>query len=370
MRGLSKDERKEVVKNILDFFRKKLAIRTECFDEGHLQQLHRQVYHTINKKWSLDFIESKPTHAGKFVLPGKSDALLFSNSLGATSLVGRYLKRSLKINSDYRTFIEDVVDLLCNAGLLIERKERGKSYFQVDAAVVLWKVGDGSHKRDPIYSTKAEEPSFDQVERRSNEYFSRFYQEIALSLKEVESREHTAQIKYENRAERETQFREGKLAALFCSPTMELGIDIADLQLVHLRNVPPTPANYAQRSGRAGRKGDPALVLTYCSAGSGHDQYFFHHRDQLVAGSVRAPRIDLGNEDLVRAHIHALWLSYVRLSLGSSIDEIVDLGLKDYPLQTNVKEQIQPGRSAEKLFCGCKRDPCPVWPRSCGKSLV
>jgi len=27
--------------------------------------------------------------------------------------------------------------------------------------------------------------------------------------------------------------------------------------------------------------------------------------------------------------------------LGSSIDEIVDLGLKDYPLQTNVKEQIQ-----------------------------
>lgn len=341
MRGLTKEERKEVIKNILDFFRKKLAIRTECFDAGHLQQLHRQVYHNINNKWSLDFIESKPTHAGKFVLPGKSDTLLFTNSLGATSLIGRYLKRSLNINGDYRAFIEDVVNLLCSAGILVERKERGNPYFQVDAAVILWKVGDGSHKRDPIYSTKAEGPSFNQFERQANEYFSQFYQEIALSLKDVESREHTAQIKYENRAERETQFREGNLAALFCSPTMELGIDIADLQLVHLRNVPPTPANYAQRSGRAGRKGDPALVLTYCSAGSGHDQYFFHHRDQLVAGSVRAPRIDLGNEDLVRAHIHAIWLSYVRLSLGSSIDEIVDLGLKDYPLQENVKEQIQ-----------------------------
>jgi len=363
---LSKDDRKEIAKNILDFFRKKLAIRTECFDDGHLQQLHRRVYHTINKKWSLDFIDSKPTHAGRFVLPGKSEALLFTNSLGETSLLGRYLKRTLLIDHDYRPFITRFVDLLCSAGILIERKERGNPYFQLDASVVLWRVGDGGPKRDPIYSTKAEGPSFDQVERRANEYFSQFYQEISLSLKEVESREHTAQIRYERRAERETQFREGKLAALFCSPTMELGIDIADLQLVHLRNVPPTPANYAQRSGRAGRKGDPALVLTYCSAGSGHDQYFFHHRDHLVAGSVRAPRIDLGNEDLVRAHIHAVWLSYVRIPLGSSIDEIVDLGIKGYPLQTNVKEQIH--LSDERLK-KCFNDVKEVLSR-CGHDLA
>jgi hypothetical protein len=65
------------------------------------------------------------------------------------------------------------------------------------------------------------------------------------------------------------------LPVLFCSPTMELGVDISALNAVYLRNVPPTPANYAQRSGRAGRSGQAALVLTYCSSQSPHDQYFF-----------------------------------------------------------------------------------------------
>jgi hypothetical protein len=65
------------------------------------------------------------------------------------------------------------------------------------------------------------------------------------------------------------------LPVLFCSPTMELGVDISSLNTVYMRNVPPTPANYAQRSGRAGRAGQPALVITYCASQSPHDQYYF-----------------------------------------------------------------------------------------------
>ena len=119
---------------------------------------------------------------------------------------------------------------------------------------------------------------------RTNPFFVRFYQHVAGSCRGLEAREHTAQVPYDEREQREKDFGDGKLPVLYCSPTMELGVDIRQLNVVNMRNVPPTPANYAQRSGRAGRSGQPAFVLTYCATGNSHDQYFFRLPERMVFG--------------------------------------------------------------------------------------
>ena len=84
---------------------------------------------------------------------------------------------------------------------------------------------------------------------RVNPFFRDLYKSVAATLSGLRAKEHTAQVPPADREEREHEFSEAALPVLYCSPTMELGVDISALSAVGLRNVPPTPANYAQRAG-------------------------------------------------------------------------------------------------------------------------
>ena len=221
--------------------------------------------------------------------------------------------------------IDDLAEALHVYGLLhhLDTQDDGTKLWLLPAGALRWELGSGESYYDPIRMPSHPDQPGGGTE--PNPYFRDLYTDRSMSTHRIQAREHTAQVSHEQRTERERSFRDGDLPVLFCSPTMELGVDIAELNAVNMRNVPPTPANYAQRSGRAGRSGQPALVTTFCATGNSHDQHFLRHQEQMIAGQVKAPRLDLANEDLIRAHIHSVWLAHSGLNLGGKLGELLDL---------------------------------------------
>jgi len=123
--------------------------------------------------------------------------------------------------------------------------------------------------------------------------------------------EHTAQIDKEKAREFQREFKAGKIHVLSSSTTFELGVDLGDLDVIFLRNVPPEAFNYTQRVGRAGRRsGFPGFAITFCRRNP-HDLYHYAKPDErILKGTVRPPVISLRNEKIITRHIAATALSY------------------------------------------------------------
>lgn len=124
------------------------------------------------------------------------------------------------------------------------------------------------------------------------------------------AREHTAQIARSDAEVLQEEFARGKITVLSCSTTFELGVDAGELEAVFMRNVPPEPANYVQRAGRAGRRTDSAAIAVTFAQRRSHDLAQFANPLRYVAGKVSPPRIVLNNGKIARRHLNAIVTSW------------------------------------------------------------
>ncbi|MDP9809898.1 superfamily II DNA/RNA helicase [Rhizobium tibeticum] len=369
--SLDPEKRKALYLVLFDYMRKGLAIATEALDRTKVLQVAQDSRSHLRDPWLIDQSEEPELRSASIFMlePPERDQTRARDEIsiirgGWRTQLGKAIRNkdiwgdTLPTN-EYQNVVEDLLRA-AEAHQLVRRV----SAHGYDKPA--WRLASNAVR---IF------PSVNRSDgRRPNPYFREAYERVAELLGQAgdmpysfEAREHTAQVDQKVRAWREDRFRYGKgdqsrieenkeamrlegeptgfLPALFCSPTMELGVDISALNTVYMRNAPPTPANYAQRAGRAGRSGQAALVVTYCAAQSPHDQYYFENKAGLVSGIVKPPALDLANADLLRSHMHAEWLAAAKVALNAAIPGNLDMEDPALPVEKAITDAFLEVRS-------------------------
>lgn len=365
---LTAQERENLYTLLFDTLRRHLCLESRYLDPSEQDKARTSAYAYLSERWAfapdekLDtgrylILVKRPEYKGKprtdLVTGGSCSRLLRqirTNSLWQNSVYASEFKQ-WKEDGDWTKLIEYMLQAASNYGYVQKHAiDSQRTGWRLNTAVLDWCLITDASPAENNYT---------------NQYFRALYLSIANLLRQsshplfdFEAQEHTAQVDAPRRQLLEQRFcytdKDRKdwedsgheaplkrLPVMFCSPTMELGVDISALNTVYLRNVPSTPANYAQRSGRAGRSGQQALVITYCAALSPHDQWFFHNATDMVHGVVRAPTLDLANRDLIESHLQAVWLASTQAPLDDSIAPMLDLDQSDKPLQPHLLEKLQ-----------------------------
>jgi DEAD/DEAH box helicase domain-containing protein len=143
---------------------------------------------------------------------------------------------------------------------------------------------------------------------RSHGVWSIFQDRVIADGPYFETVEHSAGVPKRILDNYEELFERGKVNVLNCSTTMEMGVDIAGVQAVVMNNVPPHPANYLQRTGRAGRRGEAqAIALTMCRTNP-HELSVFANPLWPFVTKIAAPIVRMDSPSIVQRHVNAMFL--------------------------------------------------------------
>jgi hypothetical protein len=366
LKKMSKNRRFDYLAGFLDIFRRQQAIAYRDILN------HSDFKNDVGEKLTEDC----QFEIGRFaeVLVGYSDTVARNDAGRARVLKLTHAKSRLVIwtrkalGADLDTsqeMVKKVVDILSNqelAPLLVEHELRGyynravgKIYMLNPDLIQLQASSSPEHTACPKCGMVSHFTELDicpgvacgelREANFANNYFRIAYSTPFSELGTVLAQEHSGQLDGITRKNIEKKFRDidDPLNVLVCTPTLELGIDIGELSAIYMRNVPPTPSNYAQRAGRAGRKNQPSVITTFCGVGSArgpHDQYFYRFPEKIISGKIATPRFMLDSQQLIKSHIHSLILQVINMKLENGFGKILDLEKEGYPILPDYKKDL------------------------------
>ena len=136
--------------------------------------------------------------------------------------------------------------------------------------------------------------------------FSDRLEDIHLFPNLFVQQEHTAQVDKGVARGLQSKFKDHTINILACSTTMEMGVDLGNLEVVLLQSVPPQPANYKQRAGRSGRNNKVrSACITLCSSDIIGLRTLNNPIQKIINRPVRVPTVDLMSPQVVQRHINS-----------------------------------------------------------------
>ena len=268
---INPEQRLRIAQEILDRMRRSLCITTIYLDPERQEKIRNDSHNLLKEPWGLS--EDEKLYPSTYMVPrprrgrNHKDRNLY---ISHRSTFGKKIKYSRELwgmenphypvrvdENLYNRIVDDVLSVLTVYGYVDSTNLAGNiTGYTINSSILEWHfVG---------------EPR----EAPSNLFFYNLYKNVANSLRnhdrllhQLEAREHTAQVDSETRQERESRFRKGLLGerivdrksessglpVLFCSPTMELGVDIAFAECGLYAKRPSNPSKLctAQWTSRA-----------------------------------------------------------------------------------------------------------------------
>ncbi len=89
---------------------------------------------------------------------------------------------------------------------------------------------------------------------------------------------------------------------------MEMGVDIGGISVVAMNNVPPNPANYLQRAGRAGRRSETRSVSYTLCKDDPHGHHVMNNTRWPFDSLIPLPHVSLQSASITQRHVNSLLL--------------------------------------------------------------